>query len=297
MFAQMTIISENFDNYISGNTITSSNPVLWETWSGGSGTIQDALITDVLSSSSSNSMNVHNNAPAQWFNDVVMVFPSVYTTGIYELRMKIFIPSGSGANFNAGSQWSTNGPGYEIGPRVVFNGDGSGNFQFVPFFMSFTYSQDEWTDISLMVNLDVGNYALFINSNLVWTDPWSPLNGFGAINIWANAYSDVYATTPVTSNFYVDDIELLDWTNLGVEEYNISNVSVYPNPALNSFTIEGLNKPYDLSISNSIGQVLYTENSISDTSKKIDVSSFESGLIFIRIESEGSYITKKVIIK
>ncbi len=73
------------------------------------------------------------------------------------------------------------------------------------------------------------------------------------------------------------------------------NITVFPNPTSTHFKINGLNKSYNLTIYNSLGQQLYSEDNASDSSKKIDVSQFKSGLIFIRIESEGEIITRKIL--
>lgn len=72
-------------------------------------------------------------------------------------------------------------------------------------------------------------------------------------------------------------------------------ISIYPNPTSSYFTIEGLKKPHNLTIYNSLGQLLYSKNNISDSSKKIDASQFKSGLLFIRIELEGEVYRFKLL--
>ncbi len=120
----------------------------------------------------------------------------------------------------------------------------------------------------------------------------------------------------LSTNVFLNDVHFLDvnkgyvvgdrnevhkTTNGGLT--SINNISsnpkfqIIPNPTSSHFTIEGLNKPYNLTIYNSLGQLLYTENNILETSKIVDVSKFKSGLIFIRIESDGEFINQKILKK
>ena len=70
---------------------------------------------------------------------------------------------------------------------------------------------------------------------------------------------------------------------------------IYPNPTSNCFTIEGLNKPYELTIYNSLGQLLYNETNILEASKRVDVSKYINGVLFIRVEVEGKIYYSKVL--
>ncbi len=70
---------------------------------------------------------------------------------------------------------------------------------------------------------------------------------------------------------------------------------IYPNPTSTHFKIEGLNKPYNLAIYNVVGQLLYTQNNILEANKKIEVSTYPKGLLFIRIESEDKVYYYQII--
>jgi hypothetical protein len=133
-------------------------------------------------------------------------------------------------------------------------------------------------------NLNFNYFDSRINPNLtcieVDDDTWSTANW---VNIDAQTSFSTYCGNPCSS------------TTVDIEEQDISNLSIYPNPTSNKFTIEGINSPFNLTIYNSVGQILHTENNILEPNKKIDVSVYKSGLIFIRIESNGEVITKKII--
>ena len=87
-----------------------------------------------------------------------------------------------------------------------------------------------------------------------------------------------------------------DTTVVGVNEINaVNDFSIYPNPTSNHFTIEGINEQFTLSIYNSLGQLVYKENKVSDSSKMIDISSYNKGLFFIKIVVGDEVITRKII--
>ena len=301
IFAQTTIFSENFDSYTVGNTIVAENGTLWATWSGGVGTIEDPLVESTYSNTPSNSLNVFNGGAGSYIHDVVIPFPSVYTTGRYEIKMKYYIESNFGAYFNLGSVWATNGAGYQYGADIFFNGDGSGHVSTANNGV-FTYNQNAWTDISVVVDLDVGGYEVFINSVSVGAFVWGAAGGFGVIDIFAIAYTNVSATTETGSNYYVDDIELIDLNTVGVEEYGLNaNVQVYPNPSNGQFTLNVSDVElgnYNLSITDMLGKVVYRE--ILTVSGSVTQSynlELNCGFYFVNITNGDYTTTKKIAIK
>ena len=90
---------------------------------------------------------------------------------------------------------------------------------------------------------------------------------------------------------------------LAANEFNISSLSLYPNPASQGFTLDLGDNSFntiDISIINSLGQQLkqYDQSIFNGSSKaSFDVSSFASGLYFITIASDGISTTKKLLIK
>jgi hypothetical protein len=82
--------------------------------------------------------------------------------------------------------------------------------------------------------------------------------------------------------------------NVG-ELNNQINVTIYPNPSSTQIIIEYLNKSYNLTIYNSFGQELHVETNILEATKRVDVSKFNRGLLFIRIESDGEVYNHKLL--
>jgi hypothetical protein len=96
-------------------------------------------------------------------------------------------------------------------------------------------------------------------------------------------------------------------TGVGVKEnVNALNANVYPNPARNNLniTLEVADaKSYWIEITNVLGQIVHSENSLNDCSfpvtfKQIDVSGLESGSYIVSIKAnEKQYQTKVIITK
>lgn len=294
------IISQDFDNYTSGATIAAASAGVFETWSGGTGTGEDAFVSNAFSNSPSNSLNVYNNGPGAYLHDIVLPFPSTYTTGIYELTMKYYIPTGSGGYFNLGSVWTTGGAGYQYGMDVFFNTDASGNVNTANS-NNFTYTQNAWTDIRIIVNLNTGNCELFINSNSIFVGIWNAAGGFGVVDIFGYAYTNTGNTAEATSNFYVDDIVLTNLSTIGIVENNHEiNINIFPNPSNGNFNISVQNATgnYSLTVTDLIGQVVQSQNlTLTETASINYDLNVPSGIYFINLSNENSTIIKKIIIE
>ena len=109
----------------------------------------------------------------------------------------------------------------------------------------------------------------------------------GAHVAWANTFNgeeDVYYS------YIIPPIVL------GVNEIAIKElINIYPNPSSTQFTIEGLTNLYNLTIYNTVGQILYAENNVLPSSKRIDVRQYAKGLLFIRVESADEVYYHKLI--
>src|SRR6185436_12819939 len=81
-----TIFSDDFESYTPGDLVAATSPV-WTTRSGGV-TGEDAPVSDDQAASGSNSVYIIGNVGP---TDLVLPFPSDYTTGVYELSLKLFI--------------------------------------------------------------------------------------------------------------------------------------------------------------------------------------------------------------
>ena len=145
-----------------------------------------------------------------------------------------------------------------------------------------------------------------------WTSPHSMLidtNEYGALKL------DLYPDTNffgqshyrylfgVMENGQLNQVDSIDilidyFANTSDFDKLTSSISIFPNPANNSFSIfNNYNGSYKIIICDVMGNQI-SEKTILNNSKNIDVSSFKNGVYFIRgLHSNGTLINKKLIIK
>lgn len=70
---------------------------------------------------------------------------------------------------------------------------------------------------------------------------------------------------------------------LSVSEFEISNISIFPNPAKKSITIKNIKKEYTVEVFNLIGQKVMDSN-ISPNNNKIDVSNISNGAYILKLK-------------
>lgn len=87
-----------------------------------------------------------------------------------------------------------------------------------------------------------------------------------------------------------------NFCSVGIEENNLSNLSIYPNPTSRNITIDlGETKTnVKATLTNSIGQVVLTQNHGSTSFINLDLE-LSSGIYFLQIEADGEIMTKKII--
>ena len=77
----------------------------------------------------------------------------------------------------------------------------------------------------------------------------------------------------------------------------VKAISVYPNPSAGRFMITSSKIAVDfIEIYNSAGQLVRSQE-VSPTSNYIDIESFESGIYFMRIYSEGKFLKSDKVVK
>lgn len=80
---------------------------------------------------------------------------------------------------------------------------------------------------------------------------------------------------------------------------NMLSVSLYPNPAKESATLEflGLNSEAKISIVNMKGQIVKTIDIQPSQSYELNLTDFASGVYYVKVITEGKIITQKLIVE
>ena len=82
--------------------------------------------------------------------------------------------------------------------------------------------------------------------------------------------------------------------SIGVDEIDASDFTIYPNPASGSFSVEGIEGSFGISMYNSLGQLLYEEQDLY-SSEQIEIGTFASGILLVKVEINGAVYFKKIL--
>ena len=101
------------------------------------------------------------------------------------------------------------------------------------------------------------------------------------------------------NNIVIDNINIYDPQNTNLKDYDLSDITIQPNPSDGIFELLCQNQYIkSIQVANSIGQSIITKKvnrSISNYS--IDIKNYNSGLYFITIKSEENELTIPIIKK
>ncbi len=107
-------------------------------------------------------------------------------------------------------------------------------------------------------------------------------------------------TIPIEYTVTAENGDEQIWTvtvteNTGILKVN-NNINIYPSPANNFVNIKAKNTISNIRIYNYLGQQVIQANK-NDNIAKIDVSSLNSGVYFLKIETKGGTFVRKLIIQ
>jgi len=206
---------EDFDDLIVGGYVAEQLGGLWTTWTNNPGTPEDALVSDVVSLSPSNSCLIEGTT------DLLQLFNTEnFTSGVYEYNLNIYVPSNTTGYFNLQKDIV---PGLEWGFQVMFEDDGlqyiDGNGA-AAVLLPFDY--DTWINCVMIVDLDNDWMQYYVDGALVHEYQWM-LGTFGtpgAVTLGgANLYANPGAAgTPPGAHF--DDLCFTDITPSPCEDFD-----------------------------------------------------------------------------
>jgi len=102
----------------------------------------------------------------------------------------------------------------------------------------------------------------------------------------------------INNNYFIassySDIVVYKWGpgGDGINDILGEAITIFPNPANNRLTINGLDHNSTISIYDINGKLVYKSEAITN---QIDISNFQNGIYAIKIESENHVIIKKII--
>lgn len=145
--------------------------------------------------------------------------------------------------------------------------------------------------ILVEVRLSVQNQNVFIGGTMDSFDFswWNPLNNQSCLGD-ANTYQTTFDLGRPDLNYY---ITVTGDNVLSIDDLAEEAISIYPNPVQNQLLID---MPAEFKVNEVIvydinGKVMLKNNSVDN----LDVSSFSSGLYFLKISTPGRFISEKFI--
>ena len=163
-----------------------------------------------------------------------------------------------------------------------------------------------------------GGYRLnlipqFLDTNIIsdttnWTLISGQYNAIGGEQYIILGNFNTAATTDTLSvhggfdsYYYIDDVSIVDCTNVGVEELSKENeITISPNPATTSISITSTNNIKEIKLINLLGEeVIITNYQLRITNAvTMDVSSVSKGIYFVEVtDAKDKVINKKVVVQ
>lgn len=133
-------------------------------------------------------------------------------------------------------------------------------------------------------------------SNVLWAnDDYAPCAPSSEVSFFVGSHDTLYVVVQGWNNQEGDyTISINDGSTVSVEEIEQA-ISIFPNPAQNQFSIQGISTPYTVEIYNSLGQLILAKD--FETSQKIETSHLKDGLYLIKVLTEGVEHLEKLIIE
>ena len=166
---------------------------------------------------------------------------------------------------------------------------------------AFTVKFSNWNNGSSEANAilySVTNANFLTNPNPgTWISLDIPLSSF-AIGGGGSANRNDLAQFVIASDLgtvYYDNLYLHKNTVLGNSNFEVSTFKMYPNPATNILNIEAQSSIENISVYNLLGQEVLKVTPKSTNTQSVDVSSLQSGVYVVKLNSNGSVTSKRFI--
>lgn len=142
---------------------------------------------------------------------------------------------------------------------------------------------NEGTELNLVWD-QLGNIVYCVNcenGSSSWTIDNNPVVGEGP---WDESLGTNYYVEYTNEFGCVSDASI---STIGINELDVNELSLYPNPASSEIRISQDRLPYSLQIVDMSGRIVYSQENISQKSLDVDISSFSQGLYQVQTISGG----------
>ena len=169
----------------------------------------------------------------------------------------------------------------------------------------FNFPQDQWCEISHLIDLDRAIIEFYLNGTIIsdWNFNETIDTQFGNNKLHTIVFND-FADSLSQVHYFIDDFKLVLAPNseIGINDVlQDLDIVAYPNPAKDLLTIRAgstLNNACELVLLNTLGQVLEIKkwNTKEQNEIKISVQEYPQGIYFLRIATENKTKVMRFII-
>ena len=111
------------------------------------------------------------------------------------------------------------------------------------------------------------------------------INPNGSTRLIVFSTGDPLSTESLSYNVWIDEITIEEATNVRIEQVSTDKISIYPNPALNYFSLSDYRAVNGLTIYNISGQMV---KKVDRAERRIDVSEMPDGVYIIELNCNDS---------
>jgi hypothetical protein len=290
---QVVIIEEDFESYNVSDPIAQTAGLPWSTWSGATGTAEDATISSEQANSGTKSLKISGVAGGGPIDQVLRLGDR--TSGTYTLSWNMYIPTGFGAYFNLQHNEVIGAGSWMM--DVTFDPDGSVEYLVNNIATAGSFEHDTWFPVSMVINLDAqtGTVSIDNGAPYAWQTNVPGPNRLGAVNIYAYAGGGTAVPT-----FYLDDVLFMQMSGVGVNDVQSFVTSIYPNPVMDILTIDHQTNTGDaiVSLVDLTGRIVregiqFQQN--GDHARAwLSLSGLPTGIYMVRIQDGSTELVRRI---
>mgnify|MGYP001300269078 CR=1 FL=1 len=286
-----TNIYDDFDSYKAGEFLGTESNGLWTTWANSGGTAEDTYVTEELSFSPDNCIQLVSGGTT----DVILPLGDE-NSGSWTLSYMMYIEEGHGAYFNLLHYFSAAASNWAV--QVYFNASGAGSLVVgsgasLDPGTTFVHPTGSWFEIKVNIDVDGDVAEMYFDDVSIYSWTWSEgstgvSSTIAALNLYPNGIDGE------DDSYFVDNVSFHEY---GLELSESKQIlDIFPNPAKNMFSINTEHNSI-IEVYNILGKSV-SRFTAKNYETVIDCSNWEKGLYFIKTINGGEkYKISKLIIE
>ena len=155
-----------------------------------------------------------------------------------------------------------------------------------------TTADISWTQQGDVTNWDVNYRVAGVTS---WYSATTSTNPYTLTGLSENTSYEVQVIAHCTNGVTSDPSAIITLTTVGINDYELNNVVVYPNPTTGMIQIQNSESRIEnVEVYDAYGKMLNVVN-VNDNATAIDLSGYAAGTYFVKIMTENGVVTKRVV--